>query len=112
MTKKELVDSQSFDWRTVFPHMLLFGWIAFASIVALYRLYRGEGYETGYIVTLLWSVYNLYGLFYAILIGKNRTIESDSEALSIVTKKQLSYLSQSFEMYQMSYNGFRLRSKK
>lgn len=112
VTKKELVDSQSFDWRTVFPHMLLFGWIAFASIVALYRLYRGEGYETGYIVTLLWSVYNLYGLFYAILIGKNRTIESDSEALSIVTKKQLSYLSQSFEMYQMSYNGFRLRSQK
>lgn len=71
---------------------------------------RGEGYEFGYIVKLVWSVYNLYGLFYAITIGKNRDIESDSEALSITVNRQLSYDSKIFEMYQMSFNGFRIRT--
>ncbi|EMF0535737.1 glycosyltransferase [Enterococcus hirae] len=110
VTKKEIVGSNAFDWRTVFPHIVLFCWILFACIIALYRLIRGEGYEFGYIVTLVWSVYNLYGLFYAITIGKNRDIESDSEALSITVNRQLSYDSKIFEMYQMSFNGFRIRT--
>lgn len=110
VTKKEIVGSNAFDWRTVLPHIILFTWISFACLVAGYRLYRGEGYEFGYIVTLIWSLYNLYGLFYAILIGKNRFIESDSEALSIAINRQLSYDAKTFEMYQMSFNGFRVRT--
>lgn len=111
VTKKDLVENRAFDWRAVFPHAILFSWILFACIVAIYRLIQGDGYEVGYIITLLWSVYNLYGLFYAILLGRNREIESDSEALSIVTNRQLTYASQVFEMYQMSFNGFRIRSR-
>ncbi|EGP4917758.1 glycosyltransferase [Enterococcus faecium] len=111
VTKKELVGDTAFDWRTVAPHIIIFGWILFSCIVAAYRLFRGEGYEFGYIITLIWSIYNLYGLFYAIILGKNRDIESDSEALSIVTNRQLMYASQTFEMYQMSFNGFRIRAR-
>ncbi|EME8134996.1 hypothetical protein EB19_00541 [Enterococcus faecium] len=111
VTKKELVGDTAFDWRTVAPHIIIFGWVLFSCIVAAYRLFRGEGYEFGYIITLIWSIYNLYGLFYAIILGKNRDIESDSEALSIVTNRQLMYASQTFEMYQMSFNGFRIRAR-
>lgn len=111
VTKKELVGDTAFDWRTVAPHIIIFGWILFSCIVAAYRLFRGEGYEFGYIITLIWSIYNFYGLFYAIILGKNRDIESDSEALSIVTNRQLMYASQTFEMYQMSFNGFRIRAR-
>lgn len=111
VTKKELVGDTAFDWRTVAPHIIIFGWILFSCIVAAYRLFRGEGYEFGYIITLIWSIYNLYGLFYAIILGKNRDIESDSEALSIVTNRQLMYASQTFEMYQMSFNRFRIRAR-
>lgn len=111
VTKKELVGDTAFDWRTVAPHIIIFGWILFSCIVAAYRLFRGEDYEFGYIITLIWSIYNLYGLFYAIILGKNRDIESDSEALSIVTNRQLMYAAQTFEMYQMSFNGFRIRAR-
>lgn len=111
VTKKELVGDTAFDWRTVAPHIIIFGWISFSCIVAAYRLFRGEDYEFGYIITLIWSIYNLYGLFYAIILGKNRDIESDSEALSIVTNRQLMHAAQTFEMYQMSFNGFRIRAR-
>lgn len=111
VTRKEIVGDTDFDWRTVAPHIVIFGWILFACIIAAYRLIKGEGYEFGYIITLIWSIYNLYGLLYAIILGKNRDIESDSEALSIVTNRQLMYAAQTFEMYQMSFNGFRIRAR-
>lgn len=111
VTKKELVGDTAFDWRTVAPHIIIFGWISFSCIVAAYRLFRGEDYEFGYIITLIWSIYNLYGLLYAIILGKNRDIESDSEALSIVTNRQLMHAAQTFEMYQMSFSGFRIRAR-
>lgn len=110
VTKKEIVAERSFDWRTVLPHILLASWIAFACVITIYRLLNGTEYFNGYLVTLLWSLYNLYGLFYAILIGKNREIESDSDALSITVNKYFLYEDSTFEVYQMSFNGFRIRN--
>lgn len=69
----------------------------------------GTTYFYGYLITLIWSLYNLYGLFYAIAIGKNREVESDSEALSITVTKQFILSGNLYEVYQMSYNGFRVR---
>lgn len=109
VTKKEIIKGSVFDWRTVFPHIMLAVWILFACILALYKMFTGTTYFYGYLITLIWSLYNLYGLFYAIAIGKNKEVESDSEALSITVTKQFILSGNFYEVYQMSYNGFRVR---
>ncbi|MBC1605431.1 glycosyltransferase [Listeria rocourtiae] len=109
VTKKNIVKGFVFDWYTVFPHIILASWIVFACILALYKIVIGTTYFYGYLITLLWSFYNLYGLFFAIAVGKNREVESDSEALSITVNKQFILSGNVYEVYQMSYNGFRIR---
>ena len=108
VTTKDLDENKGYDYKSVLPHILLSLWIIMSICFGVYKLSVGSPYVWGVIVTMLWSIYNLYGLVYAVLLGKGREIENDSEALSITTNETFIYKGIKFSIRYMSYNGFRI----
>lgn len=111
VTSKEIIKEDKMDYRTVRVHILLFAWVLFACIVALVKIISGSIFMYGYVITLAWSLYNLYGLGHSIAAAKTRDVLNDADALSIEIDEDVSCLDHDFNVYQMSFNGFHLKGQ-
>lgn len=111
VTRKEISKENKFDFKTVRVHMILALWIAIAIVWAVHEMIQGTSYMYAYIITTLWSIYNLYGLLWAILAAKSRDIISDADALSISIDEDVEVNANSYHAFQFSFNGFRVRAK-
>ncbi len=109
VTKKDIHHETRFDFKTVRVHIVLALWLLFALVIAIIQIWHDSPYLYGYVVTALWTVYNLYGLGYAIVAAKNRETKNDAEALSITIDLDLRLDDAIYNAYQMSFNGFRIR---
>lgn len=109
VTKKNVKTKKGTDFKTVRVHIVLALWLLVALAIAIYKIWDQSIYMFGYIVTALWTVYNLYGLGYAIIAAKRREIMSDADALSITINEDVSIEDCVYNVNQMSYNGFHLQ---
>lgn len=111
VTTKSIGKQNAYDYRSVFPHIFLALWILFSIAFGSYKVISGSEHTWGILFTILWSVYNLYGLSYAILLGKSREIENDSDALSITIDELFIQNEKGYHVNYMSFNGFRINEK-
>lgn len=111
VTNKELSKESKYDFKTVSIHIILFIWVLFSCVIAIIKIVDGNNFLYGYIITLAWSIYNLYGLAHSIAAAKTRDIISDADALSIKIDEDVSYNEIYFNVFQMSFNGCRMRQK-
>lgn len=111
VTNKELSKDNKYDFKTVSIHIVLFVWIIFSCIIAIIKIVKGNNFLFGYIITLAWSIYNLYGIAHSIAAAKTRDIISDADALSIEIDEDVSYNEIYYNVFQMSFNGCSMRRK-
>lgn len=110
VTDKKVTELTNFDFKTVRFHIALVILSIVAIAMGIYKMVTQPSYIFAIIVTLGWTIYNLYGLIFAVLAAKNREILTDADALSIEVSENMSYKDFTFEATTFSYNGFRIIS--
>ncbi|MEG0657774.1 glycosyltransferase [Anaerorhabdus sp.] len=108
VTRKDVSFDTKFDYKTVMPHIILTIWLIIAVIIGLIKIFIGSANSLGLILSVGWSIFNLYGLIFAISAAKTREVINDADALSIVIDESVAYDDQVFKIDRFNYNGFRM----
>lgn len=95
------------DIVSVIPHIVLILWLCIALIVSGFKIASGIS-VLPLLVCIGWSAYNLYALWYTILIARPKPIETIGEALSVEINETVRYADQVFSACRMSFEGLLL----
>ncbi|MGL5042444.1 MAG: glycosyltransferase [Culicoidibacterales bacterium] len=106
VTQKSFSQSKQNDFAVIIPHLLLLCWCLSALVIAVINWELNSGYIPGIIICSLWTIYNIYGLLFAISVAFRHKVDSVAEALSISIDMEVLVDDVLLRATRMSYAGF------
>lgn len=108
VTPKAAMSENSTNIGPLVTHIVLTVWLVFSLAVAVWRGVNGLAPVLALAVCAGWTLYNLYALVHAILVGTRKTSETAGEAFSTKISEDIRHNKDIFSATDLSFDGFKL----